>query len=465
VDWLSRRAGSAIRLAALHAVVLAAVLGGSVIALLRTTANGVHAVAIGQLDAEVQSFQDAVNARPSGLSLHDEATHYLTVHAVPDGNLIEVSVPDQWTVVNARAAQLASSATIASDVRTVPHATAVSQDHVDGRDLEVLVAPIRSADEPSGVFVAAVDLTALKPAGAATERIAIGEATIALVAGVASAYLLLRRLLRRVGSITDTAERIGRGRLAERLGDQGTSDEVGRLATSFDSMLDSIESAVNAQHELLSDVSHQLRTPLTVARGHLEVLGRAGVEDPSEVRATIDVAIGELDRMGDLVERLLVLGRAREPVRRDIHDVDLRAFFSDLFRSCQVIADRHWVLDPVPDAVVSFDETEVRGAVLNLIDNSVKATGSGEAVAISTALTATHLTISVEDSGRGIPETHREAVLNRFVRPGGSSGAGTGLGLAIVSAVAHAHGGAVTVSTSRYGGAKVTMTLERGPGR
>jgi signal transduction histidine kinase len=458
---LGRRAGTASRLAGLQALVLAAVLTASVVALLRTTAVGVDDIAIGQLDVEMQSYQHAAATRPPGTALKAFSTSYLRTEAVLQGNLVEVSVPGSWAVANAGGSAIAADSKVKGLAGSHPTKTEVADRKIAGRDAEVLVAPIRTLSGPPGVFVATVDLTALKPAGDAAVRLAIGEAGIALIAGVASAYLLLRRLLRRVGRITDTAERIGRDRLEERLGDQGTSDEVGRLATSFDSMLDRIQAAVSAQHELLSDVSHQLRTPLTVARGHLEVLDRTGPSDEAALRETIAVAVAELDQMDALVERFLILGRAREPVRRDAHDVDLRSFFGDFVRSLHVLADRQWLLDPVPDGVVRFDETEVRGALLNLVDNSVGVTRSGDVVAIVVRLTPLRLLITVEDSGPGVSAADRDLVLDRFARPGRAEKAGTGLGLAIVSAVCRAHGGTVTIGDSALGGASVTMSLSR----
>ena len=457
---IARKAGAAGRLASLHAIVLAAVITGSVLALLHTTTIGIQTVAIQQLDAELQSYQQALAADHSGAGLRSVSTSYLRSHAVADGNLLEVSRPYAWAVANAGGSQLAHTPAIVALSESVPARSVLASRHLAGNDVELLASPIKQSGHPAGVFIATVDLSGLRPARDAAFRLALAEGAVALVAGVASAYLLLRRLLRRIGGITETAETIGRGRLAERLGDQGTADEVGELARSFDSMLDRIQDAVQAQQALLSDVSHQLRTPLTVARGHLEILQRTGTTDPAAVRDTLDVAIGELDRMGQLVERLLVLGRAREPVRPDLHDVDLRSFLADFEASWRVLADRNWVLGPVPDAVVRFDETEVRGALLNLVDNAVKVTSPGDVIAVRAQVDEATVMITVEDAGPGIAEADRRSVLNRFWRPGHDRTAGTGLGLAIVSAVCQAHGGRVEICDSDLGGASITMVLK-----
>ena len=186
-----------------------------------------------------------------------------------------------------------------------------------------------------GTVIVAADLSQQRSDQNRVLVLVVGLAFIALVGAVAGAYLLLRRLLRTVGRITTTASAIESGDLDRRLGDQGTDDEVGQLAATFDSMLDRLETAMTLQRRLLSDVSHQLRTPLTVARGHLEVLARQEDADIVEVRDTVAVVIDELDHMRSLVERLLLLGRALEPDFLQLERLDLRTFLSDLFDAAQ----------------------------------------------------------------------------------------------------------------------------------
>ena len=458
----SRRFGTAGRLAAVHAVILGAVLVASGVALLSSTRAGVESIATRQLSGELRSYQQAVSTRPAGQSILDLSAAYLRSHAVASSDLVAIDVPGVGTVANSNGKSLVADPVIVGLLDSAPARTVIKSMTVAGQSTEVLVAPIWDAGRLAGVFLATDNLAALQPAASASMRLALGEGLVALVAGVASAYLLLRRLLRRVGRITDAAETISSNQLTERLGEQSTSDEVSALASSFDSMLDRIESAVNAQHQLLSDVSHQLRTPLTVVRGHIEILGRINPGDARSLRETVKVATDELDRMNDLIERLLLLGRAREPGHREWAHVDLRAFLGDLLRAGQVIADREWRLGTIPDAVVAFDDTEVRGALLNLLDNAVKATGDGGVIGIAAELDeeSSELRLVVEDSGKGIAEKDRASALDRFARPGSRSAGGTGLGLAIVRAVAEGHGGWVQIDSSLLGGARVTMAIK-----
>ena len=281
------------------------------------------------------------------------------------------------------------------------------------------------------------------------------------MAATAGGYFLLRQLLRTVGRITTTADELGRSSLDQRLGDQGRDDEVGDLARTFDEMLDRIQVMMQAQRRMLADVSHQLRTPLTVARGHLEVLGRSESGEPDEVRETIDLVVDEISHMSDMVERLLMLGHAMDPEFLDIQRVDLRSLVGDCFSAANAIGDREFILAPVPDAVLLVDEAKLRGAVLNLIANAVNATTRGDSIRLEAVIDVAdaEVRISVDDSGPGIPFEQRRRAMERFSRLDGSTTSGTGLGLAIVRAVSEAHEGRLEISDSPLGGARVSIVL------
>jgi len=332
---------------------------------------------------------------------------------------------------------------------------------IGGRPSELVGAPIVAGQQVVGTFIATTDLSAFVAERRRVLALSIAEAAVALLAGVTSTFFLLRRLLRTVGRITTTAEEIGSASLDQRLGDQGSDDEVGELARTFDAMLERVQTAMTAQRRLLSDVSHQLRTPLTVARGHLEVLERTGIDDPDQVRETVDLVIDELDHTRALVERLTMLGRAMEPDFLAPQPVELQPFLAELHEAVRVLAPRTFLLPPAPDLLLNVDAAKLRGAILNLIDNAVRATTTGDDNALVAAGDGRDgsLRLSVEDSGPGIPESQRAAVLRRFARPGARDADGSGLGLAIVKAVAEAHGGSIAVGESDLGGASVTVVL------
>jgi two-component system OmpR family sensor kinase len=226
-------------------------------------------------------------------------------------------------------------------------------------------------------------------------------------------------------------------------------------------MLDRLETAMATQRRLLADVSHQLRTPLTVARGHLEILGRTGASDPSAVQETLELVIDELDHMGGLVERLLMLGRAMEPELLELELVELAPFLVDLHEAASVLAPQRVHLDSALELSVHADANMLRGALLNLLDNAIRATRDGQVVLIGANLEPSGaLRLYVEDGGEGIPPAQREAALQRFARPGARAEGGSGLGLAIAKAVALAHNGSIEIDRSpRLGGARVCIVL------
>jgi len=455
------RIGSAARLAALHALVLAAVLGASVVAMVRNSVASSRDTAAGSLAAELRTFRQAAVARAPGTDLLAFTEAYLRTNAVPSGDAVIVAVDGRGTVGSPGAGPFLTDLRVERALADPPSRTVLVAATVARRPTELLVAPLVEGGRRAGTFLGTGDLSMFASEKRRVLDISLIEAALALMVGVSSAYLLLRRLLRTVGRITRTADRIGQGRLDERLGDQGTDDEVAQLAESFDAMLDRVESAVGAQRRLLSDVSHQLRTPMTVARGHLEVLARTGIGDEVATRETIELVVDELEHMRGLVERLSMLGHAMEPGGLALDVVDLPTFLSDLYDACAILGPRRWVCGPVPDVVLDMDAPMMRGALLNLADNAVQATRDGDALELSAAIdpSGRWLRIGIGDSGPGIAPEQRAAVLDRFSRPGARPSGGSGLGLAIVKAVAEAHGGAVEVGSSIFGGARVTLVL------
>lgn len=456
------RPGTALRLAGFHAAVLVVVLGAVVAALVHQFSVSYEALAANSLADELRAYTTAMARAEPQQSLVTASVTYLQARSLPTGTVLLVVFPGSRVLSTPGSGALRNDPAVIGWMRNAPPTSVVEATRVGNRPIELLAAPIRSGHQTVGTLIAATDLSPQRAQGARVLMLSLAEATVALLAAVLSSYLLLRRLLRTVGRITTTAEEIGSGQLDRRLGDQGTDDEVGQLATAFDAMIGRMNVAMTAQRRLLSDVSHQLRTPLTVARGHLEVLERTGgLVHEESTHATVTLVVDELDHMRALVERLLLLGRAMEPDFVNVEPVDVRAFVADIYDAACVLAPRHWSLAPIPDVVVHVDSAKLRGALLNLVDNAVRATTPDDAIQFDTSVDPAtgSVTFAVEDSGPGIPSAQRAAVLARFARPAARSEDGTGLGLAIVRAVAEAHHGCVEVGEARLGGARVAIVL------
>lgn len=455
------RMGSATRLAGFLALLLAAVLAISTFETMRVFDQQTLASTERNLSVELNSFRTALSHRGE-LSVPAATVDYLRGRVLPAGEVVLVSTASGQRYGSAGSRWLLGRPEMQRLLARPPGRSTTVHTAFSGVDTAAVVAPVLSGTRTVGAIVVAQDLSRQHSDQSRMLTLVIGEAVVALVGAVAGAYLLLRGLLRTVGRITTAASAIESGDLERRLGDQGGDDEVGQLAATFDSMLDRLDHAMTLQRRLLSDVSHQLRTPLTVAKGHLEVLARQREVTTEEMRETVSVVVDELDHMNSLVERLLLLGRALEPDFLHVERLDLRTFLSDLFDAASVLADRNWQLSNVPDLVLEVDVSKLRGAVLNLIDNAIGATAAGDTIMLSAESSdARSLLLTVDDSGPGIPPGQRARMLERFARPGTADREGSGLGLAIVTAVAEAHGGSFDLQDSPLGGCRAVITLPR----
>jgi two-component system OmpR family sensor kinase len=454
-----RRHSTAVRLAALQAAILAVILSASVLGLERTFTGQSNTTTTHLLTAEVDSFRQAANHRPANETLRAFSRGYLRGHALPDGQAILIGFPGQASLGSAESGTLAHASAVAAALAHPPASSIEQTVSAGGTTYRLLAVPI-AAGPIRATFIVAADQRATEQNESRVLRLAMVEALVALVAGALAGYLLLRGLLGRIQRVTEAAARLGRGDLDRRLAEQERDDEVGQLAATFDAMADRVTAAIAAQRRLLADVSHQLRTPLTVARGQLEVLGRTGQPMAADVNDTISLVIDEIDHMTAQVEGLLLLGRAMEPDFAAPQPVDLRSLINDVYDAARVLAERDWHRGGLPDLTLLANLDALRGALLNLVDNAVKATGSGEAIEIGAVVReGGWVALSVGDAGPGIPSDQRLAVLDRFSRPGAADSRGSGLGLAIVNAVAQAHGGRVEITESPLGGALVSVLL------
>jgi len=215
-----------------------------------------------------------------------------------------------------------------------------------------------------------------------------------------------------------------------------------------------VESQAARQERFLHDASHELRTPVTIARGHLDVLRRT-----NGTAAEIDVAVDELDRIEQILERLLLLAKADQPdfVVREL--IDLEPFLEDVFMRWSEIAPRAWHLGAVPHGAVSADPEGLRCALDALLENAVKYTEPGDAIELRSYRHADMVAIEIADGGCGIPEEALDKIWERFSRADAArtrAHGGVGLGLAIVDAIAKGHNGRCTV---RVVGGMTTFAL------
>jgi signal transduction histidine kinase len=216
-------------------------------------------------------------------------------------------------------------------------------------------------------------------------------------------------------------------------------------------------SMLERQERFIHDASHELRTPVTIATGHLEMARSATV-----LNGEIDVALDELARMNAIIERLLVLAAADQPDFLYVEEVELEPFLEDVFFRWSEVAARAWRLGPLVAVHLTADRDRLRAALDALIENAVKYTAEGDTIELRARIDGLGRTvIEVEDEGRGIADDALERIFDRFARADAArtrSDGGVGLGLAIVDAIAKRHGGSCTVY-STPGGSVFALAL------
>ena len=274
------------------------------------------------------------------------------------------------------------------------------------------------------------------------------------------AWSLAGRVLRPVRELTRTARRITESDLSARIPVEG-HDELAELGTTFNDMVERLDLGFTSQRRFLDDVAHELRTPITIARGHLEVLG----DDPAERAETVEIVTDELDRMSRYVSDLLVLAKAEQPDFLAPAPIDLGELALDLHQRLQGLAARRWVVDaapPVGVVTILGDRDRLEQAVLNLATNAVQHTVDGDEIGLSTGASGREAWLAVRDTGPGVDPTVADTVFDRYARAATSRSsrpAGTGIGLSIVDAVARAHGGQTSVASTPGRGATFTVTI------
>ncbi|GGV20775.1 two-component sensor histidine kinase [Actinomadura cremea] len=331
----------------------------------------------------------------------------------------------------------------------------------DAGDVRYAVLPVRMAGDPrQAAFVVVEFRDAQRAEVIETTRVlgftAFGALAVAGVVG----WLIAGRVLAPIRLVRQTAEQIGESDLTRRLLVRG-NDDVAALASTFNRMLDRLESAFAAQRRFLDDAGHELRTPITVIRGHLELMG----DDPDEREETRALLMEELDRMNRMVNDLIMLAKADRPDFLDVGEIDLADLTVDVVAKSRGLGDRRWRVGAVAEVRVLGDAQRLTQALMQLASNAVRHTGDGDTVEVGSAVRDGSVLLWVRDTGPGVPAEDHERIFERFVRAGSGPRPvdGSGLGLAIVASIAKAHGGTASVHSPLEGGAQFVLDIPLRP--
>lgn len=375
------------------------------------------------------------------------------------------NVPDRqeawFTFVDGRpyraTAATGRDAALAREVGRLGRTATTRRGRIALRDSETvyLAVPIRVDGRTRGVFVAVSDLGAERDEVNQAVQVAAGVSLLVLALASAVGFLVIGRILAPLRGLTETARAITEDDLTRRIEVTG-DDEIARLATTFNAMLDRLDAAFASQRAFVSDAGHELRTPITIVRGHLDLLG----DDPRERAETMELVDDELDRMSRLVEDLLLLAKAERSDFLRPEPVDLDLLTEELVTKASALGDRDWRVDGMATGTVRADRQRLTQAMVNLAQNAVAHTDPGATIGIGSALTDDEARLWVRDEGVGIHPRDHARVFERFARAGGRRRTeGSGLGLAIVSAIVDAHGGRVELDSAPGRGSTFTIVL------
>ncbi len=330
---------------------------------------------------------------------------------------------------------------------------------------------VRSMRLPIGATVSvALPLNERDDTLARLFRIELAVTLAVLAVAALASFWLVRRSLRPLDDIGDTAAEIAAGDLGQRIARAEPRTEVGRLGLALNAMLGHIERAF-AEREasearlrrFVADASHELRTPLSAVRAYAELFRRGADRNPEDLSRAMGGIEMEAERMGVLVDDLLLLARLDEGRPLAKEPFDLAEVVEQAVEAARAISSDHPLqLASTPGLIVVGDKGRLRQVVDNLLGNIRTHTPAGTGARISLLPQDGAAVLRISDDGPGLSLAELERVFERFYRGDPSRSrlrGGTGLGLAIVSAITTAHGGTATVSSAAGEGAIFTISL------
>lgn len=326
-----------------------------------------------------------------------------------------------------------------------------------------LVKPLNLDGQVKGVFVAAHTSAGERNEALASVYLFAGVATGVVLLAFCLAWLATGRVLAPVRRLSSTARAIiSESDLNQRIPKTGSAGEMAELIAVFNEMMDRIQKAFDTQRDFINDAGHELRTPITIIRGHLELMG----DDPQEQQETIELVIDELDRMNRFVNDLILLAKAERSDFLQLETIELAAFVNDLFSKAAALADRKWHLVNRCSGQLIGDRQRLTGALLNLAQNATQYTKPNDLIELGAVTDCDSVRFWVRDMGEGISLEDQSRIFERFARAANSyrRSEGVGLGLAIVKAIVEAHHGRIELVSQLGVGSTFTLILPLPPG-
>lgn len=380
------------------------------------------------------------------------------------------------TIFDRNGTEVASSKTL---VRSIPLRKDILETVLKGQsrldDLEVEMTPGRLTPFRALTFPAMIDnkvsylvrvMTPLSSVHSTMRELRLILFLIlplAIIFSGLSAWFLAGVTLRPVKDIISTARLIGAENLKTRIALPETHDEIRLLAETFNEMLDRLDRTFTSQREFIEDFSHEIKTPLAIIKGELEVTLKK-IRSVKEYETTLHSSLEEIDRIIKVVDDLLTLARVEaEDLALSTDSVELAELVQELVAEMEVLAHQknlQVILEKTSSPQISGDREKLKRVFINLLDNAIKFTPSGGRIEVRVGVEANLAKVQVADTGPGISPEQLPHIFDRFYRGSkDDSLPGSGLGLSIVKAIIEAHRGKIEVKSELGQGSTFTVYL------
>lgn len=325
-----------------------------------------------------------------------------------------------------------------------------------------LARPVKINNEVMGVLVIAHTTAGERAEVLEAVAVIVQVSIIVVIFALVLAWFAAGKILAPLRLLTQTTRKISETDLNQRITIDG-SGELAELGATFNAMMDRLQDAFISQRNFINDAGHELRTPITIIRGHLELMG----DDPQERQETLTIVMDELERMNRFVNDLMLLAKAEQPDFLQLETIDVQTFTKELFAKVRGLGDRIWQLEAVARGKIVGDRQRLTQAIMNLAQNATQHTNNTDTISLGSRIYGGQVNFWVRDTGTGIPKADQQRIFQRFARAANSRrrSDGAGLGLSIVQVIAEAHRGKITLESEVGEGSifRIILPLETLP--
>jgi signal transduction histidine kinase len=317
--------------------------------------------------------------------------------------------------------------------------------------------PVKINGKVLGVYVVAHTTVGERDEALSIFGVIVQIKVISLGLALVLIWLAAGRVLAPLRGLSATAHAISESDLSKRLPAKGNG-EIAKLSVTFNEMMDRLELAFESQRNFINDAGHELRTPITIIQGHLELMG----DDPQEREETIALVMDELARMTRLVADLVLLTKSERVDFLRLEWVDAAVLMQEMYLKATALSrDRDWQVENQAAGAILVDRQRITEAMMNLAQNAVQHTVAGTIITLGSNLDRGKVFFWVRDTGEGISPAEQTRIFERFARVTNTRrrSDGSGLGLAIVRAIVEAHHGSVRLQSNLGTGSTFTLVL------